>query len=82
MAADVRTASEMGWPGMKEFYSHKDILITGATGFMGKCLAEKVLRSVPDVGRVIVLVRPKKGKTAQKRLDSLVSSKVRAGIYV
>lgn len=72
----MATVGEIGWPSIRELYSHKDVFITGATGFMGKCLVEKLLRSVPEVGRVIVLVRPKKGKTVQERVDLLISSKV------
>ena len=61
---------------MRDFYAQKDIFITGATGFMGKCLVEKLLRSVPEIGRLLVLVRPKKGKTARDRVDELLSSRV------
>jgi len=44
------------WPSVAEFYAHRDILITGSTGFMGKCLGEKLLRSVPELGCLLVLV--------------------------
>ena len=33
------------------------ILVTGATGFLGTALVERLLRSVPDC-EVVVLVRP------------------------
>eukprot|EP00731_Ephydatia_muelleri_P006211 Em0003g459a len=62
-------------PNMQEFYAGKQIFLTGATGFMGKCLLEKLLRSLHGLKRVIVLVRPKKEKTAKQRLDELLSSK-------
>lgn len=65
------------WPSIAPFYSHRDVFLTGATGFMGKCLLEKVLRSLPDVSRVLVLVRPKRGKSMKERVDSLLASKVR-----
>ncbi len=64
------------WPSIPEFYSHKDVLITGATGFMGKCLVEKLLRSIPDIGRLYLLVRPKRGKMMEERIESLLQSKV------
>ena len=63
-------------PNMQEFYAGKQIFVTGSTGFMGKCLLEKLLRSLQGLKRVIVLVRPKKEKTAKQRLDELLSSKV------
>ena len=68
------------WPSIAPFYNHRDVFITGATGFMGKCLLEKVLRSVPDVSRVMVLVRPKKGKSMKERIHSLLASKVIEGV--
>lgn len=32
---------------LKEFYKDKIILLTGCTGFLGKVLVEKILRSLP-----------------------------------
>ena len=45
------------------FYGGKSILITGATGFMGKVLMEKLFRTSPDLKVVYILVRPKQGQT-------------------
>ncbi|XP_014240707.1 fatty acyl-CoA reductase 1-like [Cimex lectularius] len=53
-----------------EYFAGKNVLVTGGTGFMGKVLIEKLLRSCPDVNTIYVLVRPKKGKTAQERWDA------------
>ncbi len=64
------------WPSISEFYTGRDVFITGVTGFMGKCLLEKLLRSIPGEGKVFVLVRPKKGKTPQERIDELSAVKV------
>lgn len=44
-----------------DFYGGKNILITGATGFMGKVLVEKLLRDCRDVKNIYVLVRMKRG---------------------
>ncbi len=71
--------TETDMPSVAEFYRHKDIFITGATGFLGKCLLEKLLRSVPDVGRIMILTRPKKGKTVKERVDAIMASKVSKG---
>ena len=64
------------WPSITEFYTNKNIFITGATGFMGKCLLEKLLRSIPGEGKIFVLVRQKKGKSSQERVQDLTSTKV------
>jgi FlaA1/EpsC-like NDP-sugar epimerase len=34
---------------IKDYYEKKCILITGATGFLGKVILEKVLRTFPNV---------------------------------
>ena len=59
------------------WYSGKNILVTGVTGFVGKVLVEKLLRSCPDVATIFLCVRPKKGKTVQERKDSVFQNVVR-----
>ena len=61
---------------MTELYADRDIFITGVSGFIGKCLLEKVLRSLNTAGRVFVLARPKSGKSAQERIKDLTNAKV------
>ncbi len=61
----------MGW--VREFYRDKVLFITGATGFLGKALVEKILRTLPEVHRVYLLVRGKRlpdgsWLTAQERV--------------
>lgn len=60
---------EPNLPGVREYYANKDILVTGGTGYLGKVLIEKLLRSCPDVGRIFVLIRKKRGKTPEERLQ-------------
>lgn len=59
-----------------EFYSNRDILITGATGFVGKVLIEKLLRSCSSIGRVFCLLREKRSKSINERLDEIKSTPV------
>ncbi|XP_061466460.1 fatty acyl-CoA reductase 1 isoform X2 [Rhineura floridana] len=59
-----------------EYYEGKNVLLTGATGFMGKVLLEKLLRSCPKVKTVYVLVRHKAGKTSQERVEEMISCKL------
>ncbi|XP_023335232.1 fatty acyl-CoA reductase 1 isoform X1 [Eurytemora carolleeae] len=58
---------------IKEFYKNKTIFVTGGTGFIGKVLIEKLLRST-EVSQIYVLTRPKKGETPQQRIKKLVES--------
>lgn len=59
-----------------KFYSGKNILITGATGFLGKILIEKILRSCEDVGTIYLTIRCKKGCDKEERLKKLFESQV------
>ena len=45
---------------IKEFYAGKTILLTGTTGFVGKVVLEKFMRTLPDFKRIYVMLRPKK----------------------
>lgn len=42
------------------YYAGKTLFITGATGFLGKALVEAILDRLPDVGRIYLLIRPRK----------------------
>lgn len=55
-----------------KFYENKSVLITGATGFVGKSIVEKLLRSCPKVREVFLLIRPKKSITSEKRLEEIL----------
>ncbi|XP_062402809.1 fatty acyl-CoA reductase 1 isoform X1 [Sardina pilchardus] len=59
-----------------QFYEGKSVLITGATGFMGKVLLEKLLRSCPGVKVVYVLVRSKAGQAPHVRIADMVNCKL------
>ncbi|XP_039391833.1 fatty acyl-CoA reductase 1 isoform X6 [Mauremys reevesii] len=59
-----------------EYYEGKNVLLTGATGFMGKVLLEKLLRSCPKVKAVYILVRHKAGQTPQERMEEMISCKL------
>jgi len=47
---------------VRKFYAGKNIFLSGCTGFVGKVILEKILRSCPEVNKVFILVRPKRNK--------------------
>lgn len=60
-----------------EFYKGRSVFITGGSGFIGKVLIEKLLRSCPDIKRIYLLMRASRdGKTPHQRLQDLCKSRV------
>jgi FlaA1/EpsC-like NDP-sugar epimerase len=66
---------------VQEFYRGASVLITGGTGFMGKALMEKLLRSCPHLSNIYVLIRSKKGKDAETRLDDTLNDPVSTNLF-
>ncbi|XP_043481873.1 putative fatty acyl-CoA reductase CG5065 [Leptopilina heterotoma] len=62
------------YTSVKDFYRDRSIFITGGTGFMGKVLVEKLLRSCPGIKNIYLLMRPKKGQNVQQRLQELLNA--------
>ncbi|KAI8127244.1 putative fatty acyl-CoA reductase [Lucilia cuprina] len=56
---------------VQEYYKGKTIFITGASGFMGKVLLEKLLYSCHELKEIIMICRPKRGKTPESRLEDM-----------
>ena len=52
----------------------KTILVHGSTGFLGKSIVEKCLRSIPEVGRIYLAIRSSARRPAAERLDREVLS--------
>ncbi|KAL3209797.1 hypothetical protein MRX96_037609 [Rhipicephalus microplus] len=59
-----------------EFFADKCVFLTGITGFLGKVVLEKLLRSCPDIGNIYVLVREKKGLKSKDRLNQILNEKL------
>ncbi|KAL7738540.1 hypothetical protein ACLKA6_006845 [Drosophila palustris] len=53
---------------IKGFYKNKTVFITGASGFLGRVIVEKLLRAT-EVSRIYVLIRAKREKSSQERLE-------------
>jgi fatty acyl-CoA reductase len=61
---------------LQKFYQGKVVLVTGASGFLGKVLLMKLLQSCPDFKRIIVLLRRKNEDSCSDRLSKLLSNPV------
>ena len=59
------------------FYANTGILVTGATGFVGKGILEKLLRVCPRIAAIFILIRPKKNQTIEQRFKKLMGDTVR-----
>ncbi len=57
-----------------EAFEGKTILVTGTTGFLGKSIVEKCLRSVPGIGRINLAIRSSARRPAAERLEREVLS--------
>eukprot|EP01018_Ginkgo_biloba_P004728 Gb_38743 [translate_table: standard] len=55
-----------------DFLKNKNVLILGATGFLGKVFLEKILRVQPDVGAIFTLIRANDLQSAQAKLQKEV----------
>lgn len=53
---------------IQAFYANKTVFLTGASGFVGTLVLEKLLRTCQDLRRVYVLFRSSKKKCLQDRL--------------
>lgn len=61
---------------IKSFYAGSNVFLTGGTGFLGKVVIEKLIRSCPDLEKIHILIRPKKGLTPHQRLLAIQNDKI------
>ncbi|KAK1367386.1 Fatty acyl-CoA reductase [Heracleum sosnowskyi] len=54
--------------GIIDFFGGKNLLITGATGFLAKVLVEKILRTIPEVNKMYLLIKAKDKEAGMERL--------------
>lgn len=67
---------------IQNFFKGANILITGGTGFLGKILIEKLLRSCPDIETIFLIIRIKKGKSVDIRAKELFEDEVRPNFKI
>lgn len=61
---------------IKEYFDDSNIFITGSTGFLGKVLIEKLLRSCDGVNRIYILLRAKRGRASEQRFEEFLTNKI------
>jgi alcohol-forming fatty acyl-CoA reductase len=61
-------------PDVRAAFAGKRILLTGATGFVAKVLLEKLIRTVPDLGRVVLLIRAGEHGDARARFEREIAA--------
>nr|XP_016440026.1 PREDICTED: fatty acyl-CoA reductase 2-like [Nicotiana tabacum] len=67
--------------GIVDFFGGKNVLVTGATGFLAKALVEKMLRTTPKINKIYLLIRAKDKGVAFDRLTSeIIESKLFKGL--
>lgn len=74
--ADLEEIDKLQGSDVQEFYRDTTIFITGGTGFMGKILIEKLSRSCPHFKHIYLLIRNKKGKSVNERIDAIFEDRV------
>lgn len=62
---------------IKSFYRNAYILVTGGTGFIGKVLLEKLLRTCDSLHCIYVLLRSKRGLSSEERYHELIQNPVK-----
>ncbi|KAK0071263.1 hypothetical protein PV325_013218 [Microctonus aethiopoides] len=72
----INEEANLGGTSIEAFFAASVIFITGATGFLGKALLEKLLRSCSRISTIYILIRPKKGLTLEERFESLMKNSV------
>ncbi len=66
---DVIVQTEVQFKRISEKLAGQEVLVTGATGFLAKVFVEKLLRAVPEIGKLHLLVRPRAdGVPAEQRV--------------
>ena len=63
-------------PLVREFYDNRCLFVTGATGFLGKSLVEKLIRSCPSTKRIYLLIRSTDKLGFEERFENFLTSKI------
>ncbi|CAH2092485.1 unnamed protein product [Euphydryas editha] len=70
----TKTDVAKSYERISDFYAGKSVFITGATGFLGKVLIERLLSTCTDIGSIYVLIRSKGGMNLEQRLQKITDA--------
>jgi FlaA1/EpsC-like NDP-sugar epimerase len=70
MATTDKETGAIGSSNILECFQGAHVLVSGGTGFVGQVLMEKLLRNC-QIGKLYVIVRPKKGLTEKERAEKI-----------
>lgn len=59
---------------IRKSFSGKQILLTGASGFLGKVWLSYLLAKLPEIGKIYVLLRRKGSRSAAERFEQLFNT--------
>lgn len=66
---DKKMSSNLAMSTIPEWFAGKKLFITGGTGFVGKIIIEKLLRSCPEIDTIYMLIRTKRGLNPKQRFE-------------
>nr|XP_042911961.1 fatty acyl-CoA reductase 1-like [Parasteatoda tepidariorum] len=61
---------------VSEFYDEKSLFVTGVSGFLGSVLLGILLQNLPQIKRIFILLRPKKGVLPAERKKIILQKKL------
>ncbi|KAI3389519.1 hypothetical protein SNEBB_005768 [Seison nebaliae] len=76
MESDLPLIDESNISHIQQYFGNKTIFLTGGTGFVGKVLIEKFLRSCNTFDKLYLLIRPKKNQNIIQRIDGMLEMKL------
>ncbi len=73
MASNTNASQESSQLDVRAALAGRSLIVIGATGFLGKVWLSLLLHRYPEVGTIYVMVRARKGMTAQERFWSEIA---------
>lgn len=61
---------------IKSYYQNKNVFVTGATGYLGKVLIEKLLRDCKDMGKMFIMLRANSENDATTKFGKFKNSAI------